>query len=245
LGFPLAHFAEEMRDAGQVLDPFGGDDAATDVRAVFSWSYHALSTDAARLFRLLGLHPGPDITVGTAASLAGIAPGRVRPLLAELTRGHLLTEHRPGRYTFHDLLRAYAAEQARIHDHDGARSAAVGRLLDHCLHTAHAAATLIDPYFAPVAAPAPSQPRVVIRASPRRGGPGWLPGRAPPVAGRGSAGRRIRPRRARLAARVARERLLARAGALARPGTGLPHGARRRPPRRRHGRRSQRAGSAG
>jgi DNA-binding SARP family transcriptional activator len=161
-GFPLAHFAAEMRDAGRVLDPFGGDDAATDVRAVFSWSYHALSTDAARLFRLLGLHPGPDITVGAAVSLAGIAPDRVRALLAELTRGHLLIEHRPGRYTFHDLLRAYAAEQARIHDHDGARSAAVGRLLDHCLHTAHAAATLIDPYFAPVAAPAPSQPGVVI-----------------------------------------------------------------------------------
>jgi hypothetical protein len=159
---PLAHFAAEMRDAGQVLDPFGGDDAATDVRAVFSWSYHALSTDAARLFRLLGLHPGPDITVGAAASLAGIAPDRVRALLAELSRGHLLTEHRPSRYAFHDLLRAYAAELARIHDHDGARSAAVGRLLDHCLHTAYAAATLIDPYFAPVAAPAPSQPGVVI-----------------------------------------------------------------------------------
>src|SRR5262249_53422933 len=73
-----------------------------------------------------------------------------------------VAEHRPGRYAFHDLLRAYAAEQARIHDHDGARSAAVGRLLDHCLHTAHAAATLIDPYFAPVAAPVAPQPGVVI-----------------------------------------------------------------------------------
>jgi DNA-binding SARP family transcriptional activator len=161
-GFPLAHFAAEIRAAGHVLDPFVGDDAATDVRAVFSWSYHALSTDAARLFRLQGLHPGPDITVGAAASLAGIAPDRAGVLLAELTRGHLLAEHRPGRYAFHDLLRAYAAEQARIHDHDGARSAAVGRLLDHCLHTAHAAGTLIDPYFAPVAAPAPPQPGVVV-----------------------------------------------------------------------------------
>jgi DNA-binding SARP family transcriptional activator/tetratricopeptide (TPR) repeat protein len=161
-GFPLAHFAAEMRDPGQVLDPFGGEDAATDVRAMFSWSYRALSTDAARLFRLLGLHPGPDITVGAAASLAGIVPERVRVLLAELTRGHLLTEHHPDRYAFHDLLRTYAAEQARTHDDDGARSAAVGRLLDHCLHTAHAAATLIDPYFAPAAAPAPSHPGAVI-----------------------------------------------------------------------------------
>jgi DNA-binding SARP family transcriptional activator len=161
-GFPLTHLAAEIREAGQVLDPFGGDDAATDVRAVFSWSYRELGTDAARLFRLLGLHPGPDITTGAAASLAGIAPNRARGLLAELTRGHLLTEHRPGRYAFHDLLRAYAGEQARIRDDDSARSAAAGRLLGHCLHTAHTAATLIDPYFAPVAAPAPSQPGVVI-----------------------------------------------------------------------------------
>jgi DNA-binding SARP family transcriptional activator/tetratricopeptide (TPR) repeat protein len=160
--FPLAHFAAEIREAGQVLDLFRSDDAATDVSAVFSWSYRALSTDAARLFRLLGLHPGPDFTVGAAASLAGIAPDQARALLAELTRGHLLTEHRPGRYAFHDLLRAYAAEQARSHDHDSARDAAVGRLLGHCLHTAYAAATLTDPCFAPVAAPVPPQPRVVI-----------------------------------------------------------------------------------
>ncbi len=98
---------------------------------------------------------------GRAASLAGIAPDRVRGLLAELTRGHLLTEHRPGRYACHDLLRAYAAEQAQVHDGDNGRQAAVRRLLDHCLHTAHSAATLIDPYFAPVA-PAPPGPGVTI-----------------------------------------------------------------------------------
>jgi DNA-binding SARP family transcriptional activator/tetratricopeptide (TPR) repeat protein len=160
-GFPLAAVAAELREAARTLDPFGDGDAATDVRAVFSWSYRALSAAAARLFRLLGLHPGPDITVGAAASLAGIAPDRARGLLAELTRGHLLAEHRPGRYAFHDLLRAYAAEQAHIHDDDEARQAAVGRLLDHCLHTAHAAATLMDPYFAPVA-PAPPRPGVAL-----------------------------------------------------------------------------------
>jgi hypothetical protein len=100
---------------------------------VFSWSYHALSTGAARLFRLLGLQPGPDITIGAAASLAGIAPGQARELLAELTRGHLLAEHRPGRYASHDLLRAYAAEQEHAH-HDAARHTAVGRVLGHRLH---------------------------------------------------------------------------------------------------------------
>jgi DNA-binding SARP family transcriptional activator len=149
--FPLAVFAADLREASRVLDPFGSDDAATDVRAVLSWSYRALSPAAARLFRLLGLHPGPDITVGAAASLAGTGPDRARAELAELTRGHLLGEHRPGRYALHDLLRAYAAEQARASDDQRARAAAVGRLLDYCLHTACAAARLIDPFFAPVA----------------------------------------------------------------------------------------------
>ena len=144
-----------------MLDPFDSGDVATDVRAVFSWSYRALSRGAARLFRLLGLHPGPDITLGAAASLAGITPDQARAMLAELTRGHLLAEHRPGRYAFHDLLRAYATEQAQTCDDDGARSAAAARVLDHCLHAARAAATLIDPFFAP-AAPAPPRPGVVL-----------------------------------------------------------------------------------
>jgi tetratricopeptide (TPR) repeat protein len=149
--FPLAVFAADLREASRVLDPFGSDDAATDVRAVLSWSYRALSPAAARLFRLLGLHPGPDISVGAAASLAGTGADRARAELAELTRGHLLGEHRPGRYALHDLLRAYAAEQARASDDQRARAGAVGRLLDYCLHTACAAARLIDPFFAPVA----------------------------------------------------------------------------------------------
>ena len=103
--------AARGRDAGWTRST--GDDPATDVRAVFSWSYRAAHAPAAaRLFRLLGLHPGPDIAAPAAASLAGLPSGAARPLLAELTRAHLLTEHVPGRYAFHDLLRAYAAELA-------------------------------------------------------------------------------------------------------------------------------------
>jgi DNA-binding SARP family transcriptional activator len=159
-GFPLAETAAELRGAATVLDPFDGGELATNARAVFSWSYCALSTDGARLFRLLGLHPGPDIAVAAAASLAAVPAGRARVLLAELARAHLVTEHRPGRYALHDLLRAYARERACTQVSDGTRDAAVGRVLDHYLHTAHAAATLMDPYFAS-ADPAPPQPGVV------------------------------------------------------------------------------------
>jgi DNA-binding SARP family transcriptional activator/tetratricopeptide (TPR) repeat protein len=160
--FPLAAVAADLREAGHVLDPFEVGDAATDVRAVFSCSYWSLSDGAARLFRLLGLHPGPDITVGAAASLAGLPPAGVRGPLAELTRGYLLAEQRPGRYACHDLLRAYAAEQAQQHEEEVAREAAVRRLLDYYLHAACTAATLIDPFFAP-AAPDPS-PGVAVNA---------------------------------------------------------------------------------
>jgi tetratricopeptide (TPR) repeat protein len=111
----------------------------TDVRAVFSWSYRALGAGAARLFRLLGIHPGPEVGVPAAASLAGQPVTEVRGLLAELVRAHLLAEHQPGRYGLHDLLRAYAIEQAHAAGADGERSAARHRLLDHYLHTAHAA----------------------------------------------------------------------------------------------------------
>jgi hypothetical protein len=149
--FPLAVFAAELREATRALDSFDGGDLATDIRAVFSWSYGALSAAAARLFRLLGLHPGPDIGLSAAASLAAIQPDQARTPLAELTRAHLLAEHSPGRYAFHDLLRSYAAEQAQAHDSQPVRDAAVDRLLDHYLHTARNAAMLIEPHFEPPA----------------------------------------------------------------------------------------------
>jgi DNA-binding SARP family transcriptional activator/Flp pilus assembly protein TadD len=162
-GFPLAVLAAELRDATGVLDVLRGGDGATDVRAVFALSYQALSPGTARLFRLLALDPGPDISTPAAASLAGVAADGLRAPLAELTRAHLLTEHAPGRYTFHDLLRAYAAEQVSSLDPASDRNAAVHRMLDHYLHTAHAAARLLDPYLEPISL-APRQPGVTVSA---------------------------------------------------------------------------------
>jgi tetratricopeptide (TPR) repeat protein len=160
-GFPLAVIAAELREASRALDPFDGGDLAIDVRAVFSWSYRTLSPDAARLFRLLGLHRGPDVAIPAVASLAAIGVRRARALLSELTGAHLLTEHRPGRYAFHDLLRAYAGELARTHDTQSECAVAVCRFLDHYLHTTHNAATLMEPHFH-TATLDPPQPGVVV-----------------------------------------------------------------------------------
>jgi DNA-binding SARP family transcriptional activator len=133
--FPLAALATELRDLAGRLDVLDAGDPAVSVRAVFSWSYQQLSPQAARMFRLLGLHPGPDISVPATASLAATEEPEARRLLGELTRGCLITEHAPGRYAFHDLLRAYAAGQALDTDPESDRAAAASRILDHYLHT--------------------------------------------------------------------------------------------------------------
>jgi tetratricopeptide (TPR) repeat protein len=147
-GMPLAMLTEELRDIPERLDGLDAGEEASDVRAVFSWSFRSLTAPAARLFCLLGVHPGPDISLGAAASLAGLAPRGTRTLIDELIRAGLLHEHVRHRYICHDLLRAYAMERARVAEHQPDAidcRAAVQRALDFYLHTAHAAAALVDP----------------------------------------------------------------------------------------------------
>ncbi|MFF0740470.1 BTAD domain-containing putative transcriptional regulator [Streptomyces sp. NPDC004111] len=155
--FPLALLAEELRRDGSRLDALDGGDPASQVRAVFSWSYRALGPDAARMFRLLGLHPGPDVAAPAAGAVAHVTRGHARAVLAELTRAHLLTEHVPGRHAFHDLLRAYAVELAHAQDRDRDRREATHRMLDHYLHTARTADALLTPQPNPIALP-PARP---------------------------------------------------------------------------------------
>ncbi|WP_327001863.1 tetratricopeptide repeat protein [Dactylosporangium sp. NBC_01737] len=155
----LSALAAELRTAEDTLAVLDGGDAGTDVRVVFWCSYRTLSGPGARLFRLLGLHPGPEITVDAAASTAGLPVRLVRPLLSELTRANLITEHLAGRYRLHDLLRAYAAEQAGAAE----GSQALRRLVDHHLHTAHEAALRLGPHVDSITLDA-AAPGVVVGA---------------------------------------------------------------------------------
>jgi DNA-binding SARP family transcriptional activator/tetratricopeptide (TPR) repeat protein len=133
---PLGTLAKHLRDARARLNTLAGDEPQTDMRAVFSWSYQALTPAAAALFRLLGLHPGPDISAPAAASLTAYSLPETRSLLIELARANLLTEHASGRYACHDLLHEYAAELAQRDEDDVTRRHAVGRMLDHYLYAA-------------------------------------------------------------------------------------------------------------
>jgi DNA-binding SARP family transcriptional activator/Tfp pilus assembly protein PilF len=144
-GIALAALTAELRDARVRLDPLEAGDVATDLRAVFSWSQARLSPSAARMFRLQGVIPGPDLTAAVAASLAGVPLAEARSALTELCRASLLTEDAAGRLGCHDLLRAYAAEQARAVDGDAQVDAAQRRVLDHYLRTSHDAALKVYP----------------------------------------------------------------------------------------------------
>jgi DNA-binding SARP family transcriptional activator/tetratricopeptide (TPR) repeat protein len=157
---PLTELAAELHDARGRLDALEADDAVTNVRAVLSWSYDQLSEPAARMFRLLGVHPGPDISLSAAASLAGMPRADAGAALRELTRTHMVAEYLPARFTFHDLLRAYAADQAERHDPEAERRAAVHRVLDHYLHTAMAASSRFSPFRSPLQLAGP-QPGVL------------------------------------------------------------------------------------
>jgi tetratricopeptide (TPR) repeat protein len=126
---------------------------------VFSWSYQNLTPAAARLFRLSGLHPGPEFTVRAIASLAGSTPAVAQRILDELVRANVLTEQVPGRFGCHDLLRAYASELAATAGPRAARRAAMGRLLDYYLHTAAKADRLLYPQRRAIAL-APPEPGV-------------------------------------------------------------------------------------
>jgi DNA-binding SARP family transcriptional activator len=147
---PLAALADELAGEQDRLDALDTGEQATSVRAVFSWSYRQLTAPAARTFRLLGSHPGPDISLPAAASLTCATRPQARRMLTELAAASLLTEHSTCRYVLHDLLHAYAAElppePATAEESRPARN----RLVDHYLHTAHAGALLLAPLGHPI-----------------------------------------------------------------------------------------------
>ena len=141
---PLAALVKELADLQRRLDLLdAGGDPRTAVRAVFSWSYQHLPAEAARAFRLLGLHPGPDLDPHAAAALIDTSVEQAQQLLDLLARAHLVQPASPGRYGMHDLLRAYATHLATDEDPEGERRAALTRLFDHYLATAAAAMDML------------------------------------------------------------------------------------------------------
>jgi DNA-binding SARP family transcriptional activator/tetratricopeptide (TPR) repeat protein len=120
-----------------------------DLRAVFSWSYRHLGPGDADLFRLLALHPGPDLTVAAVDAVTGLGRPGTRAALRRLRDAHLLIERRAGRFSYHDLLRAYAVELAAGADAENRRREALLRLVEHHLYSAGSASEILYPYRSP------------------------------------------------------------------------------------------------
>ncbi|OLF14751.1 AfsR/SARP family transcriptional regulator [Actinophytocola xanthii] len=158
--FPLAVLAGQLPAHQGELDAFRGDDESTDLRAVISWSYRVLAPDPARLFRLMGVHPGPSITVAAAASLLGESLSSAAAALTALATANLVDERSPGRYGFHDLLRAFASDEAQVAESEADRRSALHRVLFHYVRTAQCADLLINPSREPLV-PVPPVPGAV------------------------------------------------------------------------------------
>jgi DNA-binding SARP family transcriptional activator/tetratricopeptide (TPR) repeat protein len=115
-------------------------DTEASVSGAFDLSYAALDSETRRVFRLLGLVPGPDFSVGAAAALAGCPPAHAGDMLGRLAAVCLVERHGSGRYAFHDLLRDYARTRAA---EDDERESATDRLYNWYLRAATAASVTL------------------------------------------------------------------------------------------------------
>ena len=141
----LVDVLAELADRRYRLDALSStNDEVTAVRTVFDWSYDALPSDHARVFRALGLHPGVEIDVHAAAALAEVTLAQCRRALEALADVHLAELTGRDRYRTHDLLRAYAAERAESDESAENRFAAIERLLGFYLHAAEAGRSALD-----------------------------------------------------------------------------------------------------
>jgi hypothetical protein len=163
--FPLAALAGELRDSAARLDALDGGDLSANVRAMLSWTYDTVDDDARRLFALLGLTPGPDISLPAVVSLSGWSATRALAVLRDLENAHLVQQPLPGRYRMHDLVWLFAEEQAGISLDRDDRRAALRRLVDFYLQVGLSRGALTGDFSDPAR-------RHVSPARPSRGRPG-------------------------------------------------------------------------
>ena len=155
---PIAELAAELANERLRLDLLDTDDPATAVRPVFTMSYQALTKEQPRVFRLLGLHPGPEISESAACALTGLPAARLRTTLTALVNANLLDMVGARRYRLHDLLRVYAAERAQDEERGDERRRAVHDVVAWYLDTATAAGLALAPHRRPVRVPPAGQP---------------------------------------------------------------------------------------
>ncbi len=158
----LVDYVADLRKGGalEVLEIPGDESAA--VRPALARSYERLGGQAARLFRLLGLIPGPDFSTDCAAALSGDEIGTAARVLERLVTSHLVERSEPDRFGLHDLLREFAVDRVAVEESGQARSAAVGRLFEYLVDRAEAATRQAFP-ATPLLQPTPTTSETAFR----------------------------------------------------------------------------------
>jgi tetratricopeptide (TPR) repeat protein len=140
---PLTEFAAELRESG--IAALDDTDPAASLPTVLSWSLRTLTMEHRTVFGLLGIAPGADIGLPAAASLTALPLARAKKVLRELEEASLLSRGARDRYSMHDLIRGYATATAHHDIPKDTREAALRRLLDFYVHTAHTASRVLEP----------------------------------------------------------------------------------------------------
>lgn len=147
----LAELIADLRDDSMLWDALsvGEGPHGETVRTVFAWSYRDLPAEAAHMFRAIGLHAGPDISLSAAAVAGGVHIRTARRMLDMLVGAFLIETVRPARYQLHDLLRAYALDQARTIDSEAERREIIDGILRWYIATASQARQRLFPGDSP------------------------------------------------------------------------------------------------
>jgi AraC-like DNA-binding protein len=141
----LADLADLLEARGHTAVDPEAEHGDRSVGANFDLSYRGLPAPQRQLFRLLGLHPGPDFTAGAAAALAGSTVATAEMILEQLLDKHLLQQEVAGRYRFHDLLRDYVRDVALMDEPEPRREAARRRCMRWYLDAADTAVQVLEP----------------------------------------------------------------------------------------------------
>jgi DNA-binding SARP family transcriptional activator/tetratricopeptide (TPR) repeat protein len=140
-----AALARMLSGEGERLARLAVEEGDLAVRAAFDSSYAVLPADAARLFRLAGLAPGPTISAEVGAALAGCRTEVAGRLLDTLVTANVVDRAAPDRYRLHDLLRVFARDRAELTESAADRDAAVRRVLRWYVTAGRAAESMIRP----------------------------------------------------------------------------------------------------
>ncbi|MFD6066987.1 AfsR/SARP family transcriptional regulator [Amycolatopsis lurida] len=166
-GSGIEDYAIELRKGNLLAALAVPGDEQIAVRTAFDLSYAALPTATRRLFRLLSLVPGNDIGVEAVEILSG--EERAGPMLDTLASAHLVEQHAPDRYHFHDLLRRYAAD--RLRESPAETGSARRRLHEWYLRGADQAAKIVYPHMFRVPLSVPDGP---VPAGAKENAAEWL-----------------------------------------------------------------------